>query len=198
MIKAIIFDIGGVLLKGRFEEVYKKLAENLGVDSEKLGELQGKYQQEMLNGEISAEKFVNIIKDEFDLKLDVLKIWKESYLEVMSINEELLELADNLREKYRVAVITNAPKLHAQINKERGLFSHFDPALISCDIGLVKPQKEIFELVLVKLSLKVDECVFIDDREKHLSIPREMGFQIIHFRDNQQLIKDLRKLDIDF
>ena len=64
--------------------------------------------------------------------------------------------------------------------------------MISCDIGLVKPQREIFDLVLEKLNLKASDCIFIDDREKHLAMPKEMGFQVIHFKSNQQLKNDLK------
>ncbi|MFC2143884.1 HAD-IA family hydrolase [Candidatus Aenigmatarchaeota archaeon] len=82
------------------------------------------------------------------------------------------------------------------MNKDRGIFSYFEPAILSCEIGMAKPHKEIFELALQKLGLKSEECVFIDDREEHLDTPKSMGFKVIHYKDSEQLIKGFRKLGI--
>lgn len=145
---------------------------------------------------MSAQEFSEIVKTNFRLDIDVLNKWREAYYQVMPINKKLLDLVSNLKKNFKVAIISNVPELHAQINKERGLFSHFEPALISCDIGLIKPQQEIFDLVLEKLNLDAGECIFIDDRMEHLDIPKEMGFKIIHFKNNQQLKDDLKTLGI--
>lgn len=114
----------------------------------------------------------------------------------MAINEELLSIVKSLKKHYRVGLLSNTSDLHAQINQERGLYAHFNPLLISCEIGHIKPQKEIFELALKKLALPAQECVFIDDRQEHLEIPRRMGFHVIHFQNNAQLLNALTRLGI--
>lgn len=196
MIKAIIFDMGGVMLQNKVEAVYQKLAEILNISFDELKELQKQHKTEMLSGKMSSQEFAEIIKNNFGLEINVLEKWKEAYYQVMPVNNELIELVDKLKNNYKVAIISNVPELHAQINKDRGLFSHFELALISCDIGLIKPQKEIFALVLERLNLKASDCIFIDDREEHLAMPKEIGFQVIHFKDNQQLKNDLKSLGI--
>ena len=196
MIKAIMFDLGGVMLKNKVEAVYKRLSKKLNVDFDSFKKLQKNHKNEMLSGKISAKDFAEIIKNHFNLKVNVLEKWKEGYFEVMPVNNELIEFVEELKKNYVVGIISNVPELHAQINKERGVFSHFEPALISCDIGLVKPQKEIFELALEKLGLKAEECIFIDDRTEHLDVPKKMGFKTINYKNNKQLKKELLNLEI--
>ncbi|MBC8501080.1 MAG: HAD family phosphatase [Nanoarchaeota archaeon] len=198
MIKAIIFDMGGVILMNKAEELFKNVSKHLGVDYNSFEELRGQYYKDMLKGNMSCKEFADIVKHTFKLNVDVLEKWREVYLEVMNVNKELLELADELKKNYKVAIISNMPNMHAEINKERNVFSHFKPAFISCEIGLIKPQKEIFDLMLEKLKLKAEECIFIDDRENHLDVPKEMGFKVIHYTGNNNLMEQLKQLEILF
>jgi len=198
MIKAVIFDMGGVVLQNKSETVYRRLSEKLGIETDSFMELQEQCKGKMMRGELSAKEFAEIIKKKFSTNTDIIREWKEAYIEVMTTNGGVLELAERLKKNYRVALITNAPELHIQINKERGLYSRFDPHILSCEVGMSKSQKEIFDLVLEKLGLGPEECVFIDDRGENLQIPEGMGFHVIHFKDNKQLEESFRKLDLDF
>lgn len=60
----------------------------------------------------------------------------------------------------------------------------------------MKPEREIFELALRKLNLNAEECVLIDDRAEQLELPAQMGFKVIHFKSNGQLIADLKSLGV--
>jgi len=124
-------------------------------------------------------------------KGEIIKIWKSSYLEVMPVNLKLVEIVKSLKTKYAVGMISNLPDLHAEINVERNLFAPYDPCLLSCKIGFAKPDKEIFELMLQKLALKANECLFVDDRAEHLEAAKKLGFETIHFKNNKQLAEEL-------
>ncbi|MCC7552452.1 HAD-IA family hydrolase [Candidatus Micrarchaeota archaeon] len=150
----------------------------------------------MLTGKITINEFGKTIKTKFNLDINVIEKWKEAYLQVMPINYELLELVDKLKYDYKIGIISNLPKLHFEINKERDIFSHFDFAVLSCDVGFIKPQKEIFDLAIKKLNLTTEDCIFIDDRTEHLETPLKMGFQVINFKNNNQFIEELEKLGI--
>ena len=152
----------------------------------------------MLTGKLSADGFAEIVKNSFKIKEDIVGKWREAYKEVMPVNHELIKLAEELKKNYKVAMISNVPELHAQVNKERGVFSHFEPALISCDLGIDKYDKRIYELMLEKLGLKAEEGVVMDDREKLLVIPKQMGFKTILYKNNKQLIEELRKKHVKF
>ena len=115
----------------------------------------------------------------------------------MTTNLKLLEIIKKLRANYKIAVISNAIKLGQKIVKARNLWTNFDLSIVSCEVGMIKPEKEIFELALRKLTFPAEECIFIDDREEHLEMPTQMGFKVVHFKTNQQLIEDLKKFGVE-
>ncbi|MFH1172669.1 MAG: HAD family hydrolase [Nanoarchaeota archaeon] len=143
MIKAIIFDLGGVILQNKVEDVIKKISERLNIDYDSLFYLYKKHKQNMSSGKMSAKQFADLIKTKFKLDTDVIQEWKKAYLETMPINEKMINIVKELKKNYKVAMVSNIPELHAQINKERGTFSYFNPTILSCEVHLTKPQKEI-------------------------------------------------------
>ncbi|MFH0954764.1 MAG: HAD family phosphatase [Candidatus Micrarchaeota archaeon] len=200
MIKAVVFDMGGVVLVGKFELIIQRVSEKLGIDKSILEGLgQDEYEKKALTGKMSHKEFLELLKKKAGLHQSIEQlqsIWKAAYLEVMPVNEGLLEIAKKLKKKYKVALLSNLNDFHAEITKERGLFEPFDPCLLSCEVGLAKPDPKIFELVLKKMKLLANECVFVDDRERHLKPAKEMGFQTILFKNNEQLVNDLQKLGV--
>lgn len=200
MIKAIVFDVGGVLLRNRIEEVIENLAKNLKIDKEALNKLNKEHHQKMIRGDMPVLEFSAILKDKLHLDIDaeeIVKIWEASYLEVMPVNVELFSIIKKLKQGYMLGLISNIYDLHAEINTKRGLFLPFDAPILSCRVGLIKPERAVFSLVIEKLGLKASECVFIDDRTRYLDTPKKMGFSVIQYRSNEQLLKNLRELGID-
>jgi len=196
MIKAIIFDMGGVILISKIESGYKKLSELLNISYEDFKEIYNLHHEDMQKGKLKVKDFIDIIKNKFNINKDIIKLWKKTYLEIMKVNQVLLDLINNLRKNYKILLLSNAPDLHYEINKERKILSYFDDVIISCQVGLIKPEKEIFNLTLEKLKLNPEECIFIDDREEHIVPAKEMRFRTILYRDNQQLINELKELNI--
>jgi len=167
-IKSIIFDMGGVILNDKLESIIKEVAEKLSIDAKEFLYFYSIYKDELQKGKKSIKEFCELTKNKYELNQDVYAIWRAVYEIKMSINTELLEYIDTLKKDYNIGVITNTSDLHAEINKSRGIFEHFDVSIISCDVGLIKPDIEIFKLALKELKLKASECIFVDDRKEHL------------------------------
>ena len=201
MIKAIIFDMGGVLLLNDINAVYERLAKNLKIEPKLLLDLIRQNRSKFMSGEYSAEGFAKLIKDKFQLENDVaeiINIWKESFEGLMELNNELFNLITKLKQDYKIAMLTDAPQLHSIINKKKCLYESFEPCIISCEVGLVKPAREIYELVLKELKCEPSECLFIDDNEANIETAKDMGFHTILFRDNKQFLEELNKHNIEF
>jgi glucose-1-phosphatase len=199
MIKAIIFDMGGVLILNEIKKVYIALGELLGVDGVELAALQFSHRQEFMDGTCSTEDFCLVIKNHFHLELSKEEIatkWKTAFLGQLRINEKLYDIIDFLKIKYALAVITDAPHLHAEINKEKGLYKPFKEVIISSEVGFVKPQKEIFELALRKLNVEPQNCIFVDDDERNIAIARNLGFKALQFVGNDSLLNELNRLGV--
>jgi 2-haloacid dehalogenase len=69
----------------------------------------------------------------------------------------------------------------------------FDQIIISGEVGLIKPDPRIFELLLERIRLPAQECIFIDDSAANIEAARQMGFHCIHFQSPAQLEQQLRE-----
>jgi 2-haloacid dehalogenase len=75
-------------------------------------------------------------------------------------------------------------------------FDLFDDMVISGEVGHVKPEPEIFHLLLKKIGRLADECLFIDDSLPNIEQANTMGFQTIHFVTSEHLKNDLTKMGL--
>lgn len=200
MIKAIVFDAGGVLLRGKFEDVASRAAKNLGFEKKRFAWFKAASYDGCLTGKESFEIFLKRVSSERKLGVSFKKLllaWKKSYLEVMGINQEVMSLVKRLKKKYVVGLVSNLTDLHGRINIKRGLYSSFRPCLLSYRVGVKKPDKKIFEILLGKLKIAPSECIFIDDRKKHLVAPKKLGFVCVHFKNSRQLEREFKKLGVN-
>ena len=69
--------------------------------------------------------------------------------------------------------------------------------LVSGDVGLVKPDARIYQLLLDKIGRSGPECIFIDDSERNIAGAQALGFQVILFRSPEQLRSELTRLGIN-
>ena len=197
MVKVLIFDMGGVLLKGNLEAVVQRVSDRLEVKFTRSDLLNLGYRRMRVGWPFTD--FLQILKEEYDLILSVeelLEIWRELYLKATPINQELLNFIEDARGKYRIALISNVNDFHVLINKERSLFKSFDLCVLSCEVGLAKPDEAIYELALERLDFKSGECVFVDDRRECLLPAEELGFKTIRYESNSQLFDDLQSLGV--
>lgn len=198
MIKAIIFDYGGVLTLGKFEDIYCKLAELLKIDTDEFLNFRDKSLRGMFLGRITTEKFCEMVKKEFKLDCDVIEYYKEAYSEIINknINDDILKLIKKLKDNYKIVLLSNILKLHADINKKNGLFSDFDELILSCEVGFVKPDPRIYNLTLKKINLNPEECIFIDDSKDNIKAAYEIGIKTVLYKNKEDLIRNLNGLGV--
>ncbi|MFA5349017.1 MAG: HAD-IA family hydrolase [Candidatus Paceibacterota bacterium] len=197
MIKVIFFDLGDVLINNSFEQVLAEVARNLNIGYGDVNQINCEFKGKLMIGEMSVREVSSIIKDRLSLSLTVEEIyeaWEKSYEAVRIKNEELYSIVYKLKKKYVVGMISNIYDLMAKIDRERGILDDFNPCILSCDVGLQKPTKEIFELALKQTNLNANECIFIDNRLEHLISPTELGFHTILFEGNEKTIEALKEL----
>ena len=75
----------------------------------------------------------------------------------------MIGLVTGLKKDYIIGCITNSIKSHTEFNKKRNLYKHFSPCIISDEVGLRKPDKEIFRLYFKEANCQPRESIFIDD-----------------------------------
>ena len=186
MIKAIIFDCFGVVFSDNFVEVYKNLGGDYEADKEYL---------EHLIHEVSAGR-KSSVSQEIMKKINVTyDQWQEENRKDRDFNWELLKYAQELRKEYIVTMLSNiGPSGLSHHMDYAVLEKHFDDIVESAKIGFAKPEARAYETAASRIGVRLDECVFIDDRETYCSGARSVGMKAVRYESVQQLKKDLSEI----
>ena len=188
-IQNIIFDLGGVIINldyGRTEQAF--IDAGITDFKERYTQLQQTPlfdQFEM--GKISKDDFINTLIDMSPLPIteeDVVAAWN-----AMLLNFPLrrLQILQQLRLHHGLFLLSNTNELHELafnqiLYREHGMPNigvFFDKAYLSHRVGLRKPMKEIFELVLNENGLEAGKTLFIDDSPQHIEGAISVGLQTI-------------------
>ncbi len=199
MIKAIIFDIGGVILDMSplalpLKDVFEP--EDVAAFWQ---ELNLKFTP-LCRGEGTLYEFWKGITKELgkDIPDSVLKkLWMEDFEKCLIINEEVKEIIISLKKNYKLAIISNVIPEHAGLLKNnktfRELLKIFDKVIFSNEVKMSKDSRDIFLLALRQLNLKPEECVFTDDVKKFVDVAKSLGINAVQFRNALQFREELVK-----
>ena len=109
--------------------------------------------------------------------------------------DEMTELIRSLRPQYKVAMLSNiGPGVMDELFPESERPELFDAVILSSEAGVVKPNREAFELAAQRLSLSPKECVMIDDLPVNVEGAQMAGMQGIICKSPAQCAEDLRKM----
>jgi epoxide hydrolase-like predicted phosphatase len=200
MVKGIIFDLGGVILPNNNEAIMKKFSKLIKADYATLEGMLKEEDENLVLGRRSLKEFLTRVRNRFELELDsasLINLWDKCYVESTPINFEVLNFVKELKKKkYEVSLVTNIYDSTAQINQRRKLFYSFKPVLLSCRVGLAKPDIKIFARAIREMGAEGKDCILIDDKEANILAGKEFGMKTILYKDNKQLFKDLKKAGV--
>ena len=152
-------------------------------------------------GKITPEDFYLQVKQMLDLKLSYASfepIWNDIFF-LSPKNRSVFGLANNLRANYRIAMLSNINILHYEyLKKNFPVFKVFDKVFLSFQMGLIKPDMEIYKLVIRDLEVSPQEVFYIDDRPELVDSAKSLGIRACVFTNFEQLISDLKGIGITF
>lgn len=195
-IKAIVFDIGGVLELTPDLGLDKKWEEKLKLKS---GELNERLHEVWVGGSAGSitigqvHQQIGEIMDWGETQVNEYMddIWRE-YLG--RLNVELVDYFRSLRPKFKTAIISNSFVGAREKEAEQYDFDTICGFIIySHEVGLHKPDPKIFELACEKLELQPNEIIFVDDHADAYGPAVEMGMHCFEFKDNAQIMADIEK-----
>ena len=202
MIKNIVFDMGQVLMK--FDEDF--FIERLGISDPEDRKLLKREVFDtvewvrMDRGDLKDHEVFEIVKKRIPERLQEAagKLIFDWYDPVVPI-EGMADLAAELKNKgYGIYLLSNAS--HRQKEYWLNVPGHeiFEGSVVSADCGILKPQPELYRILLEKYGLEADECVFIDDFKLNCEGAFRCGMHPVIFRQDIELLKkDLRELGVD-
>ncbi len=169
------------------------LAVNLAIPNERAMTLLEYGFDKIKRGLITEEEFWSILEKAHGIPIPANKrnIWME-WEDIIPI-DEVMQLRAGLQSHGLVTgILSNVEPVVAKALYDHGVYSNFEPLILSCETGYAKPDLEIYQIALNKLgSVKTSEVLFIDDQEKMLLPAREMGMQTLLARNTDQLISDV-------
>ena len=113
-------------------------------------------------------------------------------------NRELLSIISSLKENYKVVLLSNAlPEMLHMILARDDLYKYFDKMVISGEIRMIKPNRDIFEYALSIANCSAEDAVFIDDNPKNVSAAKEIGIHALRFESLEKLVSDLKLLGVE-
>lgn len=189
MIKAVLFDFGGVLTEsGKKGFVSQALADAYGVtiDEIQLSKLQYQWRKNMTD----EEEVMDVLNKRFNKKVSVKEFYEHLHGETLR-SEEVYSMADQLRAAgIKTGILSNVFTTSAELLREQGFYDGFDPIVLSCEEGYAKPDEELYQIAIQKTGVKADEIVFIDDQEKCRPPAEKLGMHFVMAVSPQQIVDD--------
>jgi epoxide hydrolase-like predicted phosphatase len=195
-IKAIIWDIGGVLLRTENPAPRDQLASVLGVTRDHLVYLffSGPEGIRAQKGEITSKELLEYIRNELKLKDGEFPDLLDRFFGGDVLDQILVDTIRRLRPAYKTGIISNAWSGLPAMLRNWGIENDFDYVVGSGDAGVMKPDPRIFTLALEGLKVQPQEAVFIDDFSENVCGARAHGLHGIHFQDRTQALEELERL----
>jgi epoxide hydrolase-like predicted phosphatase len=195
-IRAIFFDLGGVLLRTEFQAPRQQLAERLGMEYDDLVKIvfdsDSGFKATM--GEISSEQHWDSVMRRLKRPASELAAIRAEFFAGDILDRTLLNYLRSLRRKYKTGLISNAwGDLRDFIVREK-FDDAFDKLIISAEVGAAKPEPKIFQIALEQFGVKPNEAVFVDDFLINIEGCEKVGMKGIHFEDPESTLQQLKEL----
>jgi len=200
-IKAIVFDLGNVLIPFDYNIIINKLdliEEGLGKRFYNLYQVNYHLHRAYEKFAISTDEFLSEMLEFTEHKIDSETFCK-IYSEIFTINENLTALLPILKKNYKLVLLSNTNYIHQKYGYGHyKFFENFDKLILSHEVKAVKPEPEIYNSVMAYTGLKPVEHIFIDDVQEYVDGAKNMGWNAIRFISNMLLEKELKKYQILF
>lgn len=198
MIKAVLFDIGGVLFTDPLRNIVKYVSEQTGKNPAMVRNAMrakwGMYKE----ARIDAGGFWQAGLDKIGAKMDIEELNEKACNMIKEIDSMLL-FAKKLKEnRYKLGIISNNTKEWFEYEKSKFRIDEiFDAIVLSCDEQVSKPNERLYRICAEKLNLEPEECVYVDDKESNLEPAEKLGMKTIHFENQNQLKNGLKLLGVE-
>jgi epoxide hydrolase-like predicted phosphatase len=189
-IKAIIWDLGGVLVRTEDKTPRQVLAKKLGLTYAELekfvfaGDSGGHTQL----GQCSLADHWKKVQQNLNLTDSEMDEFQSLFWGGDQLDLSLVEFIRSQHQTYKTSLLSNHfPDLRKRVLHDWKFGDAFDDMVISSEVGLVKPDPRIYQLALARLGVSAEQAFFVDDNRYNLSGARFIGMNTVHFQNAQQV-----------
>ena len=189
-LRAILWDMGGVLLRNMVPEPRIRLAELYGMSESQLEELvfENPVSKKATIGEAGIEELWEYVREALQLDPQKLAEFVVTFWSSDRVDEELVDFIQSLRPNYKIGLLSNSFIDARQSLSKRfpGLLNIFDEIVFSSEVKMAKPDPRIYCLMLDKLGLVPESTIFVDDFRENVEAAHALGIYAIQFRNSRQ------------
>ena len=198
-IKAIIFDFGNVLLEWNPRHVYRRFFQSEEEMEKFLHDVDfTDWNLQQDKGRPFAEG-VSELSKQFPQYAELIQAYHDNWIH--SIGKSLtgtIEIMKRLKKAgYQLYGLSNwSAETFPMARRKYDFFNLLDDIVISGEVGAIKPEPAIFEIMLKRIGRPAAECLFIDDALANIEAARAMGFATVHFQSPERLENELHLLEL--
>ncbi len=189
-VRAVIWDMGGVLVRNLAPGPRIRLAEKYGVTEPELESLvfANPVSAKATLGQASVEELWEYVARTLNIDRKALPAFVADFWSSDRVDEDLLDFIQSLHARYKTGLLSNAfgdtrPSVTQRFPR---LLKVFDVSVFSAEEGLAKPDPRFYQLILDRLGIRAEEGVFIDDFSENVEGARAIGMLGVQFKNPQQ------------
>ena len=200
MIRNIIFDIGNVLADYRWKDFLRdKGFDDAMVHRIAKASVLSPYWNEFDRGEWDQDKIMaEFVKADPGIEKELHQAY-DNIKGLVTPRSYAIPWIQELKAKgYGVYYLSNfSYKAYVECAEALDFLPYTDGGILSYLDKVIKPEKEIYDLLLSRYELKAEECVFLDDTLKNVEAARKYGFYGICFKTKEQAEEELKALGVE-
>ena len=195
VLKAIIFDLGNVIVPFDFKRAYARLEPICKYPAAQIPSRlrPSNLVQRFETGQIDSQQFLDEFSRALDLNIgyqEFCDLWSSIFLPETLVPESLLV---TLAERYPLLLLSNTNPIHfTMVRDNYPLLRHFRHAVLSHEVGAAKPSPRIYQEAVRRAGCAPEECFFTDDIELYVDAARQLGIQAVQFQSAAQIENELR------
>jgi glucose-1-phosphatase len=195
-----LFDLGNTVIKLAYERVIENIRRDASISRDGLVALleQGGGYRDLERGAVSFAEFYDFLVEQAGYRESIAElrtVWCDFFDGPVEGIEEIL---DRVRERYRVAFLSNSNEVHAELIPRRfsTLFDKDDRFIFSHRFRVAKPDPQMFKRALEVIGSLPQHVVFVDDLVENVTAARACGMQAFRFTTSESLTRDLETAGI--
>lgn len=195
-IRAVFFDLGGVIVRTEYQSPRERLAERLGMEYDDLSKIvfDSETGQQASIGAITSLQHWEAVMKRLKRPFEEMTTIRDEFFAGDIVDRQILDFLRSLRGKYKTGLISNAwSDLRDYIIREK-MDDAFDHMIISAEVGVAKPEAKIFQIALKQAGVSPNEAVLVDDFYVNIEGCEKVGIKGIHFKDTGSALQQLNLL----
>lgn len=195
-IKTIFFDFGGVIQRTEYQAPRQLLAQRFNLEYDDIDNIvfNSPTAKQATVGEVPVEKHWEAVAKRLKVSKEDIAAVEREFFAGDVIDHEIMEYLRSLRPRYKTGLISNAWSDMREYLVRQKLDDAFDTLTISAEVGVAKPDANIYLLALEQAQVKAEAVVFVDDVPANIEACEALGMKGILFRDPLKAMNELKKL----